>query len=150
MVEGEQQYVSYCGRYYCALCQYHKGTVVEAAKRLLTFVERIGSLKLIAEAQEACDYEEFTKGLEWLASKTEPCKGCRFGGGWSWWPDCPARNCCIRKGVDFCFECDQFPCRNLQKGTLPEARKSIVDTNKQIEKEGIARWLQILKEKYRP
>lgn len=149
MLEGEHQYVSYCGRYYCALCSYHKGTVVEAASNLLTFVERIGSLRLMADAYETCDYDEFLKGLKWLASQTEPCKGCRFGGGWSWWRDCPARTCCMKKGVDFCYQCDYFPCKNLQKGPLPEARKSIIETNRQIEKVGIKRWTEILKGKYK-
>ena len=148
-LKGEHLYVSYCGRYYCALCSYHRGTIVDAAADLLTFVEKIGSLKLMADAYNICDYSEFVKGLTWLASQTEPCKGCRFGGGWSWWRDCPARNCCIQKGIDFCYQCDDFPCENLQKGPLLEARKSIIDANNQIRKIGIRKWLQTLKKKYK-
>ena len=144
-LEGEHLYVSYCGRYYCALCSYHRGTIVDAAADLLTFVEKTGSLKLMADAYNICDYNEFVKGLTWLASQTEPCKGCRFGGGWSWWRDCPARNCCIQKGIDFCYQCDVFPCENLQKGPLIERKKSIIEANNQIKKMGIKKWLQTIR-----
>ena len=34
----------------CILCDYYKGTMVNAAKNLLTFAEKYGSLRLIAIA----------------------------------------------------------------------------------------------------
>lgn len=82
-VEKGTQYISYCGKYYCASCDYHKGTIVKVARTLLAFAERYGSLKLIADSNNVCNFDEFIKGLKWLASQEKPCKGCRFGGGWS-------------------------------------------------------------------
>ncbi|NIQ07221.1 MAG: DUF3795 domain-containing protein [Candidatus Korarchaeota archaeon] len=146
-LEGEQQYVSYCGRQYCALCDYHRGVGVKAARDLLSsYVEAHGSLPLIAEGQ--IDFEKFKEGLRWLASQEEPCKGCRFGGGWSWNPNCAIRLCCTEKNLDFCYQCEEFPCSILQEEPFLEGKKRTIEANKQIRKEGLASWAQALKKKY--
>jgi len=62
-LKKEYKYISYCGMYYCAYCDYYKGTIVEAAKKLLAFTGRYGSLKLIANATNTCNFNEFLKVL---------------------------------------------------------------------------------------
>lgn len=52
-----------------------------------------------------------------LCHLTDECDGCRAAGN-----RCPAnserergcyhRNCCVNKGIDGCWECDDFPCKN--------------------------------------
>jgi len=148
-MKEEHKHVSYCGKYYCDLCDYHKGTIVEAAKNLLAFAEKYGSLRLIADSRNACNFHEFMKGLKWLASQTEPCKGCRFGGGWSWWQDCPVRSCCTQKGVDFCYQCEDFPCRRLKTEPLLERKEAMIEANDQIKRIGIENYTEQLKERYR-
>lgn len=140
--------VSYCGKYYWSFCDYHKGAIVEAARNLLAFAERYGSLRLIADANNACDFDEFIKGLKWLASQEQLCKGCRFGGGWSWWGDCPVRDCCIQKGADFCYQCEDFPCKKLRKEPLLKRKKEMIEVNNQIKKLGIESYMQRLKKRY--
>ncbi|MGD2142006.1 MAG: DUF3795 domain-containing protein [Candidatus Bathyarchaeota archaeon] len=103
VLEGNQKFISCCGRYHCASCAYYKGKIVEEAKNLKAYVDDYQSLSLIAKAHAACDFDAFKEGLNWLASQEDPCRGCRFGGGWSWWPDCPVRDCIIEKGLDFCY-----------------------------------------------
>jgi len=147
-MKKEHKYVSYCAKYYCALCDYHKGTIVKAAKNLLAFAERYGSLKVMAKAYNTCNFEEFMKGLKWLASKNKPCKGCRFGGGWSWWSDCPIRSCCTQKGVDFCYQCNEFPCKKLTEEPLLDYKKTFIEANNQLKTLGIEKWTQLLKKKY--
>lgn len=144
-MKKEDRYISCCGKYYCAFCDYYKGTIVEAAKKLLEFAERYGSLKLIANANNACNFDELMKGLKWLASQDKPCNGCRFGGGWSWWPDCPVRDCTIQKGIDFCYQCEEFPCQRLRTDPLLERKKAIVEANNQIKALGINKYLQKLR-----
>lgn len=61
-MKKEDEYISCCEKYYCAFCDYYRGTIVEAAKKLLEFVERYGSLKLIANANSACNFDELMKG----------------------------------------------------------------------------------------
>ncbi len=148
-MKPEYKYISCCGKYYCALCAYFRGSIVEAAKNLLGYAERIGSLRLIADGSNACNYDEFMKGLRWLASQNKPCKGCRFGGGWSWWPDCPIRDCVHEKGIDFCYQCTGFPCKKLQEEPLLSRKKEAIEANYQIKNIGIENHLKWLKEKYR-
>jgi len=142
-------YLSCCGKYYCVLCAYHKGTITNAARNLLTYAERYGSLRLIVEGNKACNFDEFMKGLKWIALQEKPCRGCRFGGGWSWWPDCPVRDCVTQKGLDFCYQCSEFPCIKLKTEPLLARKKEMIEINNQIKALGIERWAQLLKEKYK-
>lgn len=141
-------YISCCGRYDCALCDYHRGGLVEAAKKLLTRVEWRGSLKLIADYAGAYDFDEFLKGLRWLASREEPCRGCRFGGGWSWWPDCPVRDCVLEKGIDFCHQCGKFPCKRLREDPLLAGRNTIIEANERLREIGLKKSVEIIRKKY--
>jgi hypothetical protein len=143
------EYISCCGRYYCPLCDYFRGGKVQMAKNLLYYVERSGSLRLIAEGQNVCDYDEFVKGLKWLASQDKSCKGCRFGGGWSWWPDCPVRDCVIQKELDFCYQCSDFPCEKLKQDPLLAHKKAIIEANNQLKSTGIEKYAKQLIERCR-
>jgi hypothetical protein len=147
-VKNEYKFISCCGKYYCAFCDYYKGTIVKAAENLLAYAKRYGSLRLILNSKDACDFNEFMKGLEWIGSQNEPCKGCRFGGGWSWWKDCPVRECTMQKGISFCYECQDFPCRNLTEEPLLERKKEMIETNNKIKAIGIESWMQQLKKRY--
>jgi len=119
------------------------------AKNLLYYVERSGSLRLIAEVQNGFNYDEFVKGLKWLASQDKPCKGCRSGGGWSWWPDCPVRDCVIQKELDFCYQCSDFPCEKLKQEPLSAHKKAIIEANNQLKSMGIEKYAKQLIERFR-
>ncbi len=44
-----------------------------------------------------------------------PCKGCRAQKGCRLhYTGCATLDCVTAKGVEFCFECDEFPCPKLQ------------------------------------
>ena len=139
--------ISCCGRYDCSLCAYHTGLIVNMANELKTFCDKYGSMRLIAEHHKGYNYDEFIKGLNWISSK-KPCDGCRFGGGWSWWPDCPVRDCILEKGLDFCYQCKDFPCDRLKEGPLPEGRRVIIEANKKMREMNFDDWLKIVREKY--
>ena len=51
-------------------------------------------------------YEGFAGVLELFAGAA--CAGCRHGG--SALPFCAARTCFKEQGVDFCFQCAEYPC----------------------------------------
>lgn len=38
------------------------------------------------------------------------CKGCRSGNGCVFFSGCETRACAATKGVDFCSDCDSYPC----------------------------------------
>ncbi len=140
--------VSYCARYLCSLCGYHRGIFTEPAKRLYNLAQSYKSLRLIAGLDKTFDFDEFMKGLEWLASHEEPCKGCHMGGGWSWWPDCPVRICCAGKGIDFCYHCPEFPCNTLKEEPLKERKQIVIKANQQLRQVGLKKWIQKLKKQY--
>lgn len=100
----EKNLVGYCG-VYCRKCDYYTGSLRDAARRLLTFVERHGELRKAAE-MEGMEYDTFARFLRWL-STSELCLGCRAGGGWE---ECPIRRCAVEKGVEGCYACPEYPC----------------------------------------
>jgi len=119
------------------------------AKNLFYYVERSSSLRLIAESQNVGNYDEFVKVLKWLASQDNPCKGCRFGGGWSWWPDCPVRECILQKKLDFCYQCSDFPCKKLKEEPLLTHKKEIIKANNQMKRIGIEKYAEQLINRFR-
>ncbi|MBD3160260.1 MAG: DUF3795 domain-containing protein [Candidatus Lokiarchaeota archaeon] len=137
--------ISICGQRLCSQCDYHTGVIVDAAQNLLTYADRHGSMALIIENSTGYDYRSFMQVLQWFANQDEPCGGCRTGGGWSWWPDCPVRECCLSKEIYFCFKCGEFPCDALLEGDLLERKKNIIAANKIIGSIGVAEWLKRLK-----
>jgi hypothetical protein len=73
--------------------------------------ERLGSFDVYAERFSAFlpafgDYPPFKELLAYLAQGH--CDGCR--NGTCLYPNCGVTSCYREKGVDFCFECDEFPC----------------------------------------
>ena len=42
------------------------------------------------------------------------CLGCKGDRTKHWSPDCWILNCCVdNKGLEFCYECEEFPCDGL-------------------------------------
>lgn len=42
------------------------------------------------------------------------CEGCREPREKIWSPDCWILECCVdKKGLSYCYECDEFPCGKL-------------------------------------
>jgi len=59
---------------------------------------------------------EYSHFVEILQLFTEAgCAGCRGGG--SQLPFCAARTCYRERGVDFCFQCEEYPC---QRNAYPD------------------------------
>jgi len=80
------------------------------------------------------DFEAFEKILGIFADAS--CEGCRAGGGKV--PDCAAKSCYKEKSVDFCGECEEFPCSNNKvRGDLYERWLA---NGKSIKENGIERF----------
>ena len=78
------------------------------------------------------------------------CKGCRIRNKNCAFirRDCPTLR---KKEIDFCYECDQFPCQKLQKIDIHYQEKysvNMVKTLKRIEEIGVEKWLQEQEELY--
>ena len=96
-----------CGR--CA--GYSRGEIKRLSGELIA---HLGNYRRIAPVRARADeefayYEQFEKILNTFASTD--CDGCRTEG--SRCPAiCKAKSCHKEKGVDFCFQCSEFPCES--------------------------------------
>jgi len=85
-----------------------KGDIASLSAQLL---ERLAGFEVYAERFSAFlpafeDYPAFQGLLAHFAQGQ--CDGCR--GGTHLNPNCRVTTCHGEKGVDFCFQCDEFPC----------------------------------------
>ena len=86
------------------------------------------------------------------------CKGCRTQNGCSVFPfPCKTLQCVDSKGVAFCFECEDFPCKDYAK-KLSESHKGdkrfkyrheLPSNLKRIRKIGTQEWLKEQKTRWR-
>jgi hypothetical protein len=79
----------------------------------LKLIERLASFEKAAERFSLsfpvfANYPHFKKMLEFFAQGD--CKGCRKGSCKFPEFNCGVMTCYQKKGVDFCFQCDEFPC----------------------------------------
>ncbi len=88
--------------------------------------------------------EVLTKKFNWNGV---PCQGCRPIKGKSQFISgtCATYACVTKRGYDFCYECPEFPCGNLnpaadRAGDLPHNIK--VFNLCCIKEQGLAKWLQ--------
>jgi len=96
----------------CNRCAgYSDGEIARLSRDLLS---RLGNYRRLAPIRARADYEfagyeQFEKILNSLAGAS--CEGCR--GVNSRCPvNCKAKSCHREKGVDFCFQCADFPCKS--------------------------------------
>ncbi|RJQ29290.1 MAG: DUF3795 domain-containing protein [Peptococcaceae bacterium] len=93
----------------CFRCaSYSQGEIKKLSTELL---DALGNFEKVAARLAGFvpalkNYPEFKEVLVFLTRGS--CSGCRAGGGQ--FPLCSARNCFKEKGVDFCFQCDEYPC----------------------------------------
>lgn len=109
----------------CQRCVRHRsGSVKRLAAELGEALE--GFEKMAARSSDRVpvlrDYDRFAEVLGFL--RGADCAGCREGGYPL--PFCAARECFREKGVDFCFQCDEYPCgRNQYPETMDERWRAI-------------------------
>lgn len=96
----------------CETCFAHvNGDIRQLSIRLR---EKLGNFHINAERFETLlgdpifkKYPDFKEMLDYFASKN--CLGCR-NEQCQLFKDCGVRPCHQKKGVDFCYQCDAFPC----------------------------------------
>lgn len=93
----------------CNKCfAYIKGGIGFHSKELKKW---LGSFEKYSEGASTVwpEFKNYTQFYTLLNFLTGPeCKGCRQGDCKH--PDCGVIKCYKKKGVDFCFQCDEFPC----------------------------------------
>jgi hypothetical protein len=89
-------------------------------------------------------YPDFRDMLEYLAS--ENCEGCR-NEQCKLFKTCGVRPCHQEKKVDFCCQCDAFPCDRT--GFDPSLQSAWVQINEKIRSVGIERYYEQTKNRHR-
>lgn len=116
----------------CVRCaDYSNGEI----KRLsLELIKLLGSYERIAKLKEETipsfkDYSNFEDILKYFS--TASCSGCR-GENVQCFISCSAKKCHKEKGLDFCFQCNDYPCEENFTGSLGERFKKLCDRMKEI------------------
>jgi hypothetical protein len=81
------------------------------------------------------NYPPFKAMLDYLAA--ENCRGCR-NEQCKLFKECGVRGCHQEKQVDFCYQCEAFPCDKTNFD--PRLRHAWVQINEKIRKIGIAQY----------
>jgi hypothetical protein len=100
----------------CERCvAFARGRVKNLATELTTALEGFENMapRVVDRVPALAEYERFVEILDFFAQAT--CAGCREGG--SELPFCAARTCFREQGVDYCFQCTEYPC---DRNTYPE------------------------------
>jgi hypothetical protein len=92
-----------------------------------------------------------TKGLLKEKKLKDGCRGCRIQNKKCSWvkKDCAP----LKKGqIEFCYECNDFPCANLNKLNqrhIHEDNVNLIDNLLRIKTIGVERWLEEQEDKFR-
>ncbi len=86
----------------CELCDIRKAPHdPEAAQRIVAWFKK----------EEWLSEDE---GIDEIIERSMYCTGCRGDRSVHWSPDCPILICCVdKKGLEFCYQCSEFPCEQL-------------------------------------
>lgn len=90
----------------CAAAE--RGVIQQHAREMLKFLESFDMYAEMLSAHEVRlkKYTDFREVLQLFGEAS--CKGCRDGV--CKFPGCEISPCTKEKAVDFCFECESFPC----------------------------------------
>lgn len=140
--------LSPCGLH-CAKCfAFKDGDIVQLSRQLK---ESLGDFDVYAERfislldePAFSHYPEFKLLLNYFANPR--CKGCRKE-KCILFKNCNVRECSERKQVDFCFQCEEFPCNDT--GFDIHLYKRFQNINERMREVGIKAYFNEIKDKTR-
>lgn len=133
----------------CEKCFAHEDGDIR--KYSLKLKEKLGNFDVYAKRFETLldnpifqKYPDFKIMLDLFAS--ENCKGCRKE-NCKLFKNCGVRSCHQEKNVDYCFECDDFPCN--RSNFDEHLQKRWIQLNERIRETGIEEYYAETKDKGR-
>lgn len=157
-IKDERKLIAPCGLY-CGTCTFYNDSEIRKTavrlKQLLDGFEYVAKI-FEQDAPALKDYPEFLNVLKYISK--QDCLGCRFGGGKesgaACMPlTCPMLLCTIEKGLDFCYQCTEFPCEMISNAFKDTANKGLIDiwinSNNRMKKIGLDRYLEEKKKEQR-
>lgn len=133
----------------CGKCfAYSKGDIVALSQQLQ---QALGGFEAYAKAFAGGlnepvleEYPAFKKVLDFLAQSH--CDGCRSE-ACKLFRTCTVHQCSQSKGVDFCFQCSEFPCQTT--GFNEHLYKKYLSINETIRQIGLEAYYNTVKDKPR-
>ena len=137
-----------CGLH-CGKCFAFKGGEIQTSSKQLektlgNFAVYAKRFSEVLEEPAFAQYPAFNEFLHYLT--TTECSGCRTG-KCMLFKTCGVQPCSAEKRVDFCFECEQFPCKHT--GFDEHLYKRYVAINQHIQKIGIEAYYEEIKDQSR-
>ena len=130
----------------CQKCfAYTQGEISMHSKELQKL---LGNFDIYAERFSAFlpEFKNYPSFKRMLAYFEEPdCKGCRKGT--CKYPNCGVVDCYQQKGVDFCFQCDEFPCEKTNFD--PHLRQRWIEKNNRMKQIGVEGYYEETKDQPR-
>jgi len=149
-MEKNEAYISIaaCGLSCCNCFAFKNGSIKKSAIDLKT---HLGNFDVYAKRFSTLlnepvfnKYPEFSALLQYFTEIE--CNGCRKE-TCKLFKDCKVRECSKEKNVNFCFECNEFPCQNT--GFDEHLHKRSVTINYRIKKIGLNNYFNEIKDKPR-
>jgi hypothetical protein len=148
MIDLIKERIAPCGLH-CGKCfAFHKSAIKELSKGLKN---ELGNFDVFAERfvdllNEPVfkKYSDFKELLNYFSSVE--CKGCR-NENCKLFKNCKVRECYKEKKVDFCYQCNDFPCNDT--GFDQHLYKRFVEINLKIKSIGIENYFGEIKDKLR-
>jgi len=141
--EEDKNLIAYCGLY-CGDCPNHKGKIADLARDLrkeLREAKFDKTAEALSEISFFKTFKNYPQCYEVLGEMVKlRCKTvCKDGGGP---PFCKIRKCCQKKGIEGCWECDEFEtCEKLNFLNSGHGVAHIKNLRK-IKKKGIGEFLK--------
>ncbi|MFX0065957.1 MAG: DUF3795 domain-containing protein [Candidatus Hermodarchaeota archaeon] len=127
----------------CRKCfAYSEGDIKHSSIQLQTL---LGSFDRYAErfSKFLPIFKNYPSFKELLTYFTQvDCKGCRKGS--CEYPNCGVIKCYQDKKVDFCFQCDEFPCEKTNFD--PDLKRRWIEMNTEMKKIGVEAYFDKIKD----
>ena len=77
------------------------------------------------------------------------CNGCRGSLDAHWSADCKMMLCAKKRGLQYCFQCEEFPCEVLSKFASDDVahHKRTVENLRKMKEIGVEEWIEAQKRK---
>lgn len=136
MSDNDAGLTCYCGLY-CGDCINHKGEVADLARDLRKKLrdekfDRVAK-GLSLHFKGFSNYEQCYEVLGVMV-RLRCKKGCRNDGGPS---QCKIRNCCVKKGIQGCWECGEFESCTKLDFLKPMHEEAHIKNLRKIKKNGV-------------
>lgn len=138
MNDIDRNLVAYCGLY-CGDCHGYTGTIADLARDLRKELRK-SRFDKVAEVIPFKEFQHYKECYEALGAmvKLRCKKACRGGGGP---PFCKIRECCLKKGFEGCWECDQIDDCDKLEFLEPVHKDAHTKNLKNIKKLGVDKWM---------